>query len=203
MKKVAVLLSGRGSNFLALSDAVNEGDIPAEIVLVISNLENAAGLKHAGERGYRTLYIPSKGRDREDFDREVVAELEAAEVDFVCLAGFMRLLSSYFVSRFSMRILNIHPALLPAFTGLDAQKQALDWGVKVTGCTVHLVDEKLDHGPIIVQRQVPVLAADTVDILSARILVQEHQAYPEALRIVCEGNYSLEGRRLTVNREEF
>ncbi|MFH1965735.1 MAG: phosphoribosylglycinamide formyltransferase [Acidobacteriota bacterium] len=203
MKKVAVLLSGRGSNFLALSDAINGGDIPAEIVLVISNLENAAGLKLAGERGCRTLYIPSKGRDREDFDREVVAELEAAEVDFVCLAGFMRLLSSYFVSRFPMRILNIHPALLPAFTGLDAQKQALDWGVKVTGCTVHLVDEQLDHGPIIVQRQVPVLAADTVDILSARILVQEHQAYPEALRIVCEGNYSIEGRRLTVNRKEF
>ncbi len=190
MKKVAVLLSGRGSNFLALSDAVARGDIPAEIVLVISNIENAVGLKRAAERGYKTLYIPSKGRDREDFDREVVAALEAAEVDFVCLAGFMRLLSSYFVSRFSMRILNIHPALLPAFAGLDAQKQALEWGVKVAGCTVHFVDEKLDHGPIIVQREVPVRGEDTVDILSARILVQEHQAYPEAssCRTWCAAN---------------
>ena len=200
MKKVAVLLSGRGSNFLALSDAVTRGDIPAEIVLVISNIEDAAGLQSAAERGYKTLFIPSKGRDREEFDREVVAELEAAEVDFVCLAGFMRLLSSYFVSRFPMRILNIHPALLPAFTGLHAQQQALEWGVKVAGCTVHLVDEKLDHGPIIVQRQVPVLPSDTIDILSARILVQEHQAYPEALRIMCEGNYSIEGRRLLIHR---
>ena len=199
MKKVAVLLSGRGSNFLALSDAITRGDIPAEIVLVISNIENAVGLKRAAERGHKALYIPSKGRDREDFDREVVAALEEAEVDFVCLAGFMRLLSSYFVSRYPMRILNIHPALLPAFTGLDAQKQALEWGVKVAGCTVHFVDEKLDHGPIIVQREVPVRREDTVDILSARILVQEHQAYPEALRIVCEGNYSVEGRRLSVN----
>ncbi len=202
MKKVAVLLSGRGSNFLALSDAVARGDIPAEIVLVISNIENAAGLKSAAERGYKTLCIPSKGRDREEFDREVVRELEAAEVDLVCLAGFMRLLSSYFVSRFPMRILNIHPALLPSFTGLHAQQQALEWGVKVAGCTVHLVDEKLDHGPIIVQRQVPVLPSDTIDILSARILVQEHQAYPEALRIMCEGNYSIEGRRLIINRNK-
>jgi phosphoribosylglycinamide formyltransferase 1 len=201
MKKVAVLLSGRGSNFLALSDAITRGDIPAEIVLVISNIENAVGLKHAAERGYKALYIPSKGRDREDFDREVVAALEEAEVDFVCLAGFMRLLSNYFVSRFPMRILNIHPALLPAFAGLDAQKQALEWGVKVAGCTVHFVDEKLDHGPIIVQKEVPVRGEDTVDILSARILVQEHQAYPEALRIVCEGTYSLEGRRLSVNNQ--
>lgn len=202
MKKVAVLLSGRGSNFLALSDAVIGGDIPAEIVLVISNVENAAGLQYAAERGYKTLFIPSRGKEREAFDREVVAELEAADVDIVCLAGFMRLLSSYFVSRFPMRILNIHPALLPAFAGLHAQEQALEWGVKVAGCTVHLVDEKLDHGPIIVQRQVPVLDADTLDILSARILVQEHQAYPEALRIICEGNYSIVGRRLVLNRKK-
>jgi phosphoribosylglycinamide formyltransferase-1 len=199
MKKVAVLLSGRGSNFLALSDAVTRGDIPAEIVLVISNIENAAGLQYAAERGYRTLFIPSRGKEREAFDREVVAELEAAEVDLVCLAGFMRLLSSYFVSRFPMRILNIHPALLPAFPGLHAQEQALEWGVKVAGCTVHLVDEKLDHGPIIVQKQVPVLDSDTVDILSARILVQEHKAYPEALKIMCEGSYSMQGRRLVLD----
>jgi len=202
MKKIAVLLSGRGSNFLALSDAVTRGEIPAEIVLVISNIESAGGLQHARERGYKALCIPSKGRGREEFDREVVAELEAAAVDFVCLAGFMRLLSSYFVSRFPMRILNIHPALLPAFPGLHAQEQALEWGVKVAGCTVHLVDEDLDHGPIIVQRQVPVLDTDTVDILSARILVQEHQAYPEALRIMCEGNYSVQGRRLIINRKK-
>jgi len=196
MKKVAILLSGRGSNFLALSDAINRGEIPAEIVLVISNIEDAPGLDRARERGYRTLFIPSKGREREEFDREVVAELEKAGVDFICLAGFMRLLSSYFVSRFPMRILNIHPALLPAFTGLHAQEQALEWGVKVAGCTVHFVDEKLDHGPIIVQKQVPVNDTDTADILSARILVQEHKAYPEALKIACEGNFTLKGRRL-------
>jgi len=202
MKKVAVLLSGRGSNFIALSDAINRGEIQAEIVLVISNIEDAAGLDRARERGYQTLYISSRGRDREDFDREVVAALEKADVDFICLAGFMRLLSSYFVSRFPMRILNIHPALLPAFTGLHAQEQALNWGVKVAGCTVHFVDEKLDHGPIIVQKQVPVLDADTVDILSARILVQEHQAYPEALRIACEGNYTIVDRRLLLQEKE-
>lgn len=200
MKKVAVLLSGRGSNFLALSDAIARGDIPAEIVLVISNIEGAVGLEHARERGYKAIFIPSRGRDREDFDREVVRELEAAEVDFVCLAGFMRLLSSYFVSRFPMRILNIHPALLPSFPGLDAQKQALEWGVKVSGCTVHFVDEKLDHGPIIVQRQVSVRDSDTVDMLSARILVQEHLAYPEALKTVCEGRHSLQGRRLFIDQ---
>ena len=198
MKKVAVLLSGRGSNFLALSDAIIRGGIPAEIALVISNVKEAPGLEYARQRGYRTAFIPSKGKAREEFDREVVKELEEAEIDFVCLAGFMRLLSSYFVSRFPMRILNIHPALLPAFPGLDAQKQALEWGVKVTGCTVHFVDEELDHGPIIVQKQVPVLDGDSVDILSARILVQEHLAYPEALKIVCEGGYSLEGRRLRI-----
>ena len=202
MKKVAVLLSGRGSNFLALSDAINNGEIPAEIVLVISNIEDAVGLKRARERGYKTLFIKSKGRDREEFDREVVAELEKAEVDFICLAGFMRLLSDYFVSRFPMRILNIHPALLPAFTGLHAQQQALEWGVKVAGCTVHFVDEKLDHGPIIIQKQVPVLDSDTVDILSARILVQEHKAYPEALKIACEGNFSLDGRRLCLQEKK-
>lgn len=198
-KKVAVLLSGRGSNFLALSDAIARGEIKAEIALVISNVKEAAGLELARERGYKTLFIPSKGRSREDFDREVVGALEAAKVDFVCLAGFMRLLSDYFVSRFPMRILNIHPALLPSFPGLDAQKQALEWGVKVSGCTVHFVDEKLDHGPIIVQKQVPVLETDTVDILSARILVQEHQAYPEALKIVCEERFSLQGRRIVID----
>ena len=187
---------------MALSDAINNGEIPAEIVLVISNIEDAVGLKRARERGYKTLYIQSKGRDREEFDREVVAELEKAEVDFICLAGFMRLLSDYFVSRFPMRILNIHPALLPAFTGLHAQQQALEWGVKVAGCTVHFVDEKLDHGPIIVQKQVPVLDTDTVDILSARILVQEHKAYPEALKIACEGNFFQDGRRLRLQEKK-
>lgn len=197
-KKVGILLSGRGSNFLALSDAVEAGRIPAEIALVVSNRAEAPGLQHARERGYRAIYISSKGREREEFDREVVGELRKAGVEIVCLAGFMRLLSPYFIREFPMRILNIHPSLLPAFPGLHAQRQALEWGVKVSGCTVHFVDEELDHGPIIVQRAVPVLDDDTEETLAARILEQEHQAYPEALRIVCEGRYRIVGRRVIV-----
>ncbi|GAB4239028.1 MAG: phosphoribosylglycinamide formyltransferase [Acidobacteriota bacterium] len=197
-KKVGILLSGRGSNFLALSDAVEAGRVPAEIALVVSNREEAPGLQHARDRGYRALFIPSKGREREEFDREVVAELRKAGVEIVCLAGFMRLLSPYFIREFPMRILNIHPSLLPAFPGLHAQRQALEWGVKVTGCTVHFVDEELDHGPIIVQRAVPVLDDDTEETLAARILEQEHQAYPEALRIVCEERFRIVGRRVVV-----
>jgi phosphoribosylglycinamide formyltransferase-1 len=196
MKRVGVLLSGRGSNFLALSDAIERGEIPAQIALVVSNKEGAPGLRHARDRGYKALFIPSKGKKREDFDCEVVTELRKEKVDIVCLAGFMRLLSSYFVDCFRMRILNIHPALLPSFPGLDGQQQALEWGVRVSGCTVHFVDEELDHGPIIVQKVVPVLDDDSVDELSHRILEQEHLAYPEALRLVCEGNYRIEGRRL-------
>lgn len=198
MKRVAILLSGRGSNFLALSDAVERGEVPAEIVLVVSNIERAAGLQHARDRGYKALYIPSKGRAREEFDREVVGELRKERVDIICLAGFMRLLSSYFVGQYPMRIINIHPSLLPAFPGLEGQKQALEWGVKMTGCTVHFVDEELDHGPIIVQRAVPVLDSDDVETLSHRILDQEHKAYPEALRLICEDRVRIEGRRAII-----
>ena len=155
MKNVAILLSGRGSNFLALSDAITAGKIPARIVLVVSNKPDAQGLTHARERHYETVCVPSKGIRREAYDRQVVEELKARQVDVICLAGFMRLLSSWFVQQYPRQILNIHPSLLPAFPGLHSQKQALEWGAKVSGCTVHFVDEKLDHGPIIVQRSVP------------------------------------------------
>jgi phosphoribosylglycinamide formyltransferase-1 len=198
MKRVAILLSGRGSNFLALSDAIERGEIPAKIVVVISNIESAAGLQHARDRGYKALFIPSKGRDREEFDREVVAELQKERVEVICLAGFMRLLSSYFVNQYPTRIINIHPSLLPAFPGLDSQKQALEWGVKATGCTVHFVDEELDHGPIIVQRTVPVLDDDDADALSHRILKQEHKAYPEALKLICENRIKIQDRRARI-----
>lgn len=198
MKNVAILLSGRGSNFLALSDAIERGEIDARIVAVISNKEQAPGLEHARQRGYPAFFIPSKGKEREAFDREVVAELKKAQAEIICLAGFMRLLSPYFIQQFPMRILNIHPSLLPAFPGLDAQNQALEWGAKVSGCTVHFVDEKLDHGPIILQKSVPVLDTDDADALAHRILEQEHQAYPEALRLVCEGKLQLKGRRLVL-----
>jgi phosphoribosylglycinamide formyltransferase-1 len=198
MKRVAILLSGRGSNFLALSDAIEAGDVPAEIVLVISNREEAPGLEHARKRGYKALFIPSKGKKREDFDREMAEELKKEQVDVICLAGFMRLLSSYFVQQFPSQILNIHPSLLPSFPGLEGQKQALEWGAKVTGCTVHFVDEALDHGPIIVQRAVPVEDDDDDETLSRRILEQEHKIYPEALRLVCEGRVQIEGRRARI-----
>ena len=151
MKKLAILLSGRGSNFIAISDAVESGTIPAEIVGVVSNVKDAEGILHAKDRYYPTAYIPSGGRDREEFEREIVQYLKAQQTDLVCLAGFMRILGPYFINQFPMRILNIHPSLLPAFPGLDAQKQTIEWGCKVAGCTVHFVDEKLDHGPIILQ----------------------------------------------------
>ncbi len=200
MKKVAILLSGRGSNFLALSDAVRGGGIDAEIVLVASDKPAAAGLEHARQRGYPTRSIPARGLQREAFDRLMVRELEAAGAEIVCLAGFMRLLSPFFVDRFRNRILNIHPSLLPAFPGLHAQRQALEWGVKVSGCTVHLVDEKLDHGPILLQKAVPVLEEDDEESLSARILQQEHKIYPAALGLVCSGRVRLDGRRAAVVR---
>lgn len=198
MKNVAILLSGRGSNFLALSDAIERGQIPARIALVVSNRDEAPGLRHAKERRYKTAFIPSSGLEREAYDRLVIEQLKSAAVDVICLAGFMRLLSSYFVSQYPFRVLNIHPSLLPAFPGLHAQRQALDWGVKVSGCTVHFVDAKLDHGPIILQRAVPVLEEDTEETLSARILEQEHQIYPEALKLVCEGRTRVEGRRVAI-----
>jgi phosphoribosylglycinamide formyltransferase-1 len=198
MKRLGILLSGRGSNFEAIADNVAAGRIDAEIAVVISNRPEARGLQLAGQRGLKALSIPSKGLDREVYDRMVVAELRNHAVDLVCLAGFMRLLSAYFVREFPLAILNIHPGLLPAFPGLDAQHQALQHGVKVSGCTVHFVDEYLDHGPIIVQTAVPVLNDDTVETLSARILKEEHRLYSEAINIVLSGKFHLEGRRVVL-----
>jgi len=197
-KRLGILLSGRGSNFEAIANNIDAGRLEAEIAVVISNRPEARGLEIARQRGLNAVCIPSKGLDREVYDRMVVAELRKHQVDLVCLAGFMRLLSAYFVREFNLAILNIHPGLLPSFPGLDAQHQALEHGVKVSGCTVHFVDEYLDHGPIIVQHSVPVLEDDTVETLSARILVEEHQAYTEAIRIVLSGKWHLEGRRVVI-----
>jgi phosphoribosylglycinamide formyltransferase 1 len=195
-KKLGILISGRGSNFEAIADSIDAGRLDAEIAAVVSNRPTAPGLDVARRRGLNSVVIPSKGLDREVYDRMVVAELKRCQVDLVCLAGFMRLLSAYFVREFPQRILNIHPALLPAFPGLEAQHQALEHGVKVSGCTVHFVDEFLDAGPIVVQHAVPVLDDDTVETLSARILAEEHQAYTEAIRLVLSGNFRIEGRRV-------
>lgn len=196
MKRLGILLSGRGSNFQAIADSIDAGRLEAAIAVVISNRAEAPGLEIARRRGIEAVCLPSKGIEREVYDRMVVAELRRREVDLVCLAGFMRLLSAYFVREFPLRILNIHPSLLPAFPGLDAQQQALDHGVKFSGCTVHFVDEHLDAGPIIVQAVVPVLDDDTVHSLAARILEQEHRIYTEAIRIVLSGRFRLEGRRV-------
>ena len=196
-KRIGVLLSGRGSNFVALADSVEAGRIPnAEIAIVISNREDAAGLRHAAERGIPARVIPSKGIEREAYDRLVVTVLKEARVDLVCLAGFMRLLSPHFIAAFRGGILNIHPSLLPAFPGLEAQRQALDYGAKFSGCTVHFVDENLDAGPIIIQAIVPVEPGDTEESLAARILKEEHRIYTEAVRLVLSGKYRIEGRRV-------
>src|SRR5215467_472448 len=198
-KRIGVLLSGRGSNFEALADSVSAGRIPdAEIALVVSNREGAPGMERARARALAAQVIPSKGLEREAFDRLVAAALTAAGVDLVCLAGYMRLLSPYFVAAFPERILNIHPSLLPSFPGLESQKQALDYGVKFAGCTVHFVDENLDAGPIVLQAAVPVEDGDTEDTLSARILREEHRIYSEAVRIVLAGKYKIEGRRVVL-----
>jgi phosphoribosylglycinamide formyltransferase 1 len=196
VKRLGILISGRGSNFEAIADNVAEGTIPAEIAVVISNRPDAPGLDSARRRGLTAVALPSRGLDREVYDRLLAAELERHAVDIVCLAGFMRLLSAGFIRRFPNRILNIHPSLLPAFPGLDAQHQALAHGVKVAGCTVHFVDEHLDAGPIVLQATVPVHDDDTVDTLSARILAEEHRIYSEALHLVLEGRYTIEGRRV-------
>lgn len=198
-KRIGVLLSGRGSNFEALADSVSAGRIPnAEIALVLSNREGAPGIRRAEARGLATRVIPSKGLERETYDRQVVAALRQASVDLVCLAGYMRLLSSYFVAAFPERILNIHPSLLPSFPGLESQKQALDYGVKFAGCTVHFVNENLDAGPIVLQAIVPVEDNDNEDTLGARILQEEHRIYSEAVKIVLEGKYKIEGRRVVL-----
>jgi len=197
MKHLGILLSGRGSNFEAIARNVAAGRIPdARIAVVISNREDARGIETAGSLGLTTLVIPSQGKDRAEHDREVVAALQKHQVDLVCLAGYMRLLSPWFVQQFPRRILNIHPSLLPAFPGLEAQEQAFVYGVKVSGCTVHFVDEELDHGPIIVQKAVPVLDSDDEHTLAARILEQEHIAYSEAIKIVLEGRFEIAGRKL-------
>ena len=195
-KRLGILLSGRGSNFEAIADNVAASNIAAEIAIVISNRPEARGLEAARQRGLPAVCIPSKGLDREIYDAQLIDELHKHDVDLVCLAGFMRLLSARFVRAFPERILNIHPSLLPAFPGLDAQHQALEHGVKITGCTVHFVDEYLDAGPIIVQAAVPVRDEDTAETLSERILNEEHRIYSEAIRKVLRGELRVEGRRV-------
>jgi phosphoribosylglycinamide formyltransferase-1 len=197
MKNLGILLSGRGSNFEAIAKNIAAGKIPnARIAVVISNKPDAGGLETARSLGLTTIAIPSKGKPREDHDREVVAALQQHKVDLICLAGYMRLLSPWFVQQFPQRILNIHPSLLPAFPGLEAQEQAFAYGVKVSGCTVHFVDEELDHGAIIVQKTVPVLDTDDEHSLAEKILAQEHIAYSEAINLILSGNVKILGRRL-------
>ena len=197
MHSLGILLSGRGSNFVAIADSIDAGRIVgARIAVVISNKADAPGIAAARERGLHALVIPSKSKSREQHDREVVDALKQNNVDLICLAGYMRLLSPWFVQQFTRQILNIHPSLLPAFPGLEAQEQAFAYGVKVSGCTVHFVDEELDHGPIIVQKTIPVLDVDDEHTLRARILEQEHLAYTEAINVVLQGNFQIAGRRL-------
>jgi phosphoribosylglycinamide formyltransferase 1 len=196
MQNLGILLSGRGSNFLAIADAIDAGKIPnARIAVVISNLAEAPGLAAARQRGLTALAIESRGRKRAEHDQEIIAALRERKVDLVCLAGYMRLPSPGFIQAFPQRILNIHPSLLPAFPGLDAQTQAFDYGVQVTGCSVHFVDEQLDHGVIVLQRAVPVLETDDAHTLAARILEQEHIAYADAIARVLSGRYQIVGRR--------
>lgn len=195
MKSLGILLSGRGSNFVAIADSIEAGRIAdARIALVISNKSDAPGISTARQRGLKSLVIPSKGKAREEHDREIVAALKENEVDLVCLAGYMRLLSPWFVQQFPERILNIHPSLLPSFPGLEAQQQAFAYGVRVSGCTVHFVDEELDHGAIIVQKAIAVLDSDDEHSLAERILEQEHIAYTEAINVVLRG-FKVEGRK--------
>lgn len=196
MKRLGILLSGRGSNFEAIARNVQAGNITAEIGVVISNKEEAVGLAIARQMGLNARFISSKGREREDFERELVAALRECQVDLVCLAGFMRVLTPYFIREFRGRILNIHPAILPSFPGVEAQKQALDYGAKYTGCTVHFVDEGVDTGPVVCQAVVPILDDDTVETLAARILKEEHRIYTDAVNLVVEDKIRIEGRRV-------
>jgi len=199
---VGILISGRGSNMVALADAVRGGRVPgARVALVLSDKAGAAGLESARERGIETAVVGRRGRTREEHELEIIERLRARDVELVCLAGYMRLLSPCFVGQFRGRVLNIHPSLLPAFPGLDAQRQAVEHGVKYSGCTVHFVDETLDGGPIVTQRVVPVLDSDTPDALAARILLEEHVAYPEALALVCSGRYEVSGRRVLKKKD--
>ncbi|HTK38499.1 MAG TPA: phosphoribosylglycinamide formyltransferase [Pyrinomonadaceae bacterium] len=200
--KIGILISGRGSNMIALVDAVKSGEIPdSEVAVVISDKANAAGLEKARGRGVETVVVERKGRTREEHDASILKELKDRRVELVCLGGYMRLLSCDFIQAFPNRIVNIHPSLLPAFPGLDAQRQALDHGVKITGCTVHFVDEALDNGAIILQKAVEVRDDDTEETLSVRILEQEHAAYVEAVRRIVTGRLSFEGRKAIFNAE--
>lgn len=201
MKRIGVLVSGRGSNLQALLDAARRGELGGEVAVVVSNVEGALGLERARQAGIPAVFRDHRGKKREAFDAEIVGILQGHHVDLVCLAGFMRLLSPVFVRAFPGRIVNIHPALLPAFPGLDAQRQAWEHGVKVSGTTVHLVDEGLDSGPIVAQESVPVLSGDTPERLAARILEAEHRLYPRAVRLLLEGRCRVEGRRVIVEGE--
>jgi phosphoribosylglycinamide formyltransferase-1 len=202
-KRIGILLSGRGSNFEALADSVAAGRIPnAEIAVVISSREGAPGIERAAARNLDARVIPSKGLEREAYDRQVTVVLREKEVELVCLAGYMRLLSPFFIAAFPGRILNIHPSLLPAFPGLESQRQALEHGAKYSGCTVHFVDENLDAGPIVLQAVVPIEDVDTPETLSARVLREEHRIYSEAVRIVLESRYRMEGRRVIILPEK-
>jgi len=200
--RLGILISGRGSNFEAIANSIARRKLDAEIAIVISNRASAPGLDIARDRGIPLRVIPSAGLEREAYDKLLIEELRTHEVDLVCLAGFMRLLSANVIRAFPNRVLNIHPSLLPAFAGLDAQRQALEYGVRITGCTVHFVDEFLDAGPIIIQAAVPVLENDTVDSLSARILAQEHLIYPKAIGYIVDGRVTVEGRRVRIREEE-
>jgi len=200
--RLGILISGRGSNFEAIANAVARGKLEAEIAIVISNRASAPGLEIARQRGIPMRVIASAGIEREAYDKLLIEELETHQVDLVCLAGFMRMLSASVIRAFPNRVLNIHPSLLPAFSGLDAQRQALEYGVKIAGCTVHFVDEFLDSGPIILQAAVPVMEDDTLETLSARILAQEHVIYPKAIQYIVEGRVSIEGRRVRIREDE-
>lgn len=200
--RLGILISGRGSNFEAIANSIAQRRLDAEIAIVISNRASAAGIEIARERGIPLRVIASAGMDREQYDKLLIDELRTHEVDLVCLAGFMRLLSADFIRAFPNRVLNIHPSLLPAFAGLDAQRQAIEYGVRITGCTVHFVDEFLDSGPIIIQSAVPVLDADTVESLSSRILLQEHMIYSKAIRYIVDGRVTIEGRRVMIREDE-
>jgi phosphoribosylglycinamide formyltransferase-1 len=196
VKRLGILLSGRGSNFVAIADSIAAGRLDAEIAVVISNRADAPGMTVARQRGLKVALLPSRGIEREEYDARLAAELDQAGVDLICLAGYMRLLSAWFIRRYPLRILNIHPSLLPAFPGLDVQQKAIDHGVKVSGCTVHFGDEGLDSGPIVKQAAVPVLDDDTAESLAARILKEEHRIYSEAIALVLSGKYRIEGRRV-------
>ena len=200
--RLGILISGRGSNFEAIANAIARGKLEAEIAIVISNRPNAPGLEIARQRGIPMRVIASAGVEREAYDKLLIEELRTHQVDLVCLAGFMRLLSASVIRAFPNRVVNIHPSLLPAFSGLDAQRQALEYGVKIAGCTVHFVDEFLDSGPIILQAAVPVLEGDTLELLSARILAQEHAIYPKAIGLIVDGRVTVEGRRVTIREED-